>query len=489
VYPILSYKNKLTGKQESEVDVSYTESVLFDRVVLSDQVVLSAFCRFYILSNDSNPYKSIRGSFIYKLFLYCFVTLCVIYVHRFLPAKTLQVFPAQDVHAYVFGDINSQGKSMASWVDIDKRIWQCDIEDDGKSHICGFNIALSETPNGAGRDLSGYEKVNIEMDYQGHDKRLRFYTRSYVEGFSDKDDLGSAKFNNALLPTQFVNGKITIDFKEFFVAEWWISQYQVPREYMQPDFRNTLVFGIDLSHPSNPGKQIFQLKKLEFVGLWVSKEHWYFGILVFWMAVIFIGGGFKLWQLKRRYKAERARLNSLISQNSILETETNHYKQLSMLDQLTGLLNRHGLTHYIDKNFSTEQNQQVALIIIDIDFFKRINDRYGHSGGDIILQRIAHLLRDGIRATDYAARWGGEEFLIVMPETSLADAQAIAEHLRVQVEAAHFDDLPDAEITISLGVGAIDGVEPFHMLFRRVDVALYQAKAQGRNRVITAQEA
>jgi diguanylate cyclase (GGDEF)-like protein len=440
------------------------------------------------LSNDSNPYKSIRGSFIYKLFLYCFLTLCVIYAHRFLPAKVLQVFPAKDVHAYTYGDTNSQGKSMASWVDFENLIWQCDIEDDGKSHVCGFNIALSKTPNDKGMDLSGYDKVDLELDYQGSDKRLRFYTRSFVEGLSKENDLESAKFNNALLPTEFVNGKISIAFKEFFVAEWWISRYQAPREHMQPDFRNTLVFGIDLSYPTNPGKQIFHLKKLEFVGLWVSKEQWYFGILVFWIAVIFLGGGYKLWQLKRQSHAEKLRLDLLISQNSMLETETNHYKQLSMLDQLTGLLNRHGLTHYIDKNFSTEQHQQVALIIIDIDYFKKINDKYGHSGGDVILQRIAHLLRDNIRVTDYAARWGGEEFLIVMPATSLADAQAIAEQLRMQVESARFEDLPDLQATISLGVGAIDGIEPFHMLFRRVDVALYQAKAQGRNRVITAED-
>lgn len=442
-----------------------------------------------MLPSDSSPYKSIRGSFIYKLFLYCFLTLCVIYAHRFLPAKVLKVFPAQEVHAYVYGDTNSQGKSMASWVDIERRIWQCDIENDGKSHVCGFNIALADIASDKGMDLSGYEKVNIELDYQGNDRRLRFYTRSFVEGFSKKNDIESAKFNNALIPTQFVNGKISIDFKEFFVAEWWIAQYQVPRGHMQPDFRNTLAFGIDLSYPTNPGKQVFQLKKLEFVGLWISKELWYFGILVFWIIAIFITGGYNLWLLKRQSHAEKLRLDSLISQNSILKTETNHYKQLSMLDQLTGLLNRNGLTHYIDKKFSAEQRQQVALIIIDIDFFKKINDRYGHAGGDIILQRIAHLLRDNIRSNDYVARWGGEEFLIVMPVTSLVDAQAIAEQLRVQVASARFDDLPDLQLSISLGVGAIDGIEPFHMLFRRVDIALYQAKAKGRNRVITAEDA
>jgi diguanylate cyclase (GGDEF)-like protein len=171
----------------------------------------------------------------------------------------------------------------------------------------------------------------------------------------------------------------------------------------------------------------------------------------------------------------------------MLENESNHYKQLSMLDQLTGLLNRHGLSYYIDKNFSAERSQKVALVIIDIDYFKKINDKYGHGGGDIILKNVAHVLRDNVRATDCVARWGGEEFLIIMPDTELSAALDIAEQLRVQVEEKHFEEMPDLRATISLGVGAIDGAEPFHMLFRRVDVALYQAKAQGRNRIVSAE--
>jgi diguanylate cyclase (GGDEF)-like protein len=412
------------------------------------------------------------------------------YAHRFMPSKVFQLVPTNNAHpAYIYGDMNSSGQSMVSWLDFEHLVWQCNIENDGQSHTCGANVALGKDTLGKGVNVSGYDHINVELDYSGGDKRLRFYTRNYIDGVSNERDSQTAQFTNALIPTQFLKGNLSINFSEFFVAEWWINTYQVPRDAMRSNFNNTVVFGIDLNYPSSPGIHTFHLKKLEFVGLWVSKEQWYLGILVFWMIAIFMGGGYNLWQLKQQSKAERARLDALVSQNSILENETNHYKQLSMLDQLTGLLNRHGLTHYIDKNFGAEKNQQVALIIIDIDFFKKINDRYGHSCGDIVLQKIAHLLRDNIGASDYAARWGGEEFLIVMPFTSLLNAHAIAEELRVQVENARFDELPDLRVTISLGVGAIDGVEAFHMMFRRVDVALYQAKAQGRNRVITAESA
>lgn len=409
------------------------------------------------------------------------------YAHRFLPAKTLDVAPSKDIPAYLYGDNNSAGESMIYWLDQKNLIWQCNLENDGKSHNCGLSLILNEKSKYVA--LSSYEKLNIELEYKGADKRLRFYMRNYVEGVSNGEDSKTDQFTNALIPTQFINEPFSIDLSEFFVAEWWINEYQVPRNAMRSNFDKTASIGVDLNYPSSPGLHTFHLKKLELVGLWISRERWYLSILVFWMLVVFVNGAYNLWQLKKQYNAEHLRLDSLISQNSILENETNHYKQLSMLDQLTGLLNRYGATHYIDKNFSETKHQQVALVIIDIDYFKRINDSYGHSGGDLILQKIARILRDNIRATDYAARWGGEEFLIIMPATDLIDAREIAEELRAQVEHARFEDLPDLNVTISLGVGAIDDVEPFHMLFRRVDVALYQAKAQGRNRVIVAEAA
>jgi diguanylate cyclase (GGDEF)-like protein len=192
--------------------------------------------------------------------------------------------------------------------------------------------------------------------------------------------------------------------------------------------------------------------------------------------------------LKLQHRAERQRLEALISKNTVLETETNHYRQLSMLDQLTGVLNRHGLSEYIQKRFPDEQLKAVALVIIDVDFFKKINDNYGHDGGDKVLARVADTIRENIRTSDTVARWGGEEFVVILPDTRLEEAHVVAEKLRSLVANTSFEFMPDLQTTISLGVGAIVGLEPFHMLFRRVDVALYQAKAQGRNRVVVAQE-
>lgn len=429
---------------------------------------------------------NIRNSFFYKLFLCCLVTLAVMYAHRFLPPKVMDIAPSAEVKPYIYGDTNSAGNSMVAWRDFDGLAWQCDIENDGKQHSCGFNVDLGAGINSKGIDLSGYDRVNLELEYSGGDKRLRFYIRNYVEGFSKVDDVSTSKYLNTLIPAKFLSEPLTIQFAEFSVAEWWISDYQVPREFMHPDFHNSIAFGIDLAYPTSPGIHQLKLKKLQFVGLWISAERWYLGILVFWMAVIFLGGAYNFWQLKRQSRAERLRLEALINQNSALEYETNHYKQLSMLDQLTGMLNRHGLSEYLQKNYQVDGQQEASLIIIDIDYFKKINDAYGHDGGDTVLHKVAEIIRQNIRNKDTAARWGGEEFVIVLPGTTAEEARVVAEELRSLVAVWVFEALPTLQVTISAGVGAINGAEPFHMLFRRVDVALYQAKAQGRNRVIMA---
>ncbi|RYZ86724.1 MAG: hypothetical protein EOO68_28545, partial [Moraxellaceae bacterium] len=248
-----------------------------------------------------------------------------------MPPKVFQLVPAKDAHASLFGDTNSSGKSMVSWIDFENMIWQCNIEDDGQSHSCGANVALGNDSIGKGVDVSGYDHINVELDYSGNDKRLRFFARNYIDGVSNENDLETAQFVNALIPIQYFNGTLKIDFSEFFVAEWWINRYQVPRKAMRSNFKNTIIFGVDLNYPTSPGLHTLHLKKLEFVGFWVSKERWYLSILIFWIAVIFINGAYNLWQLKRQYDAEHKRLDSLISQNSMLENETNHYKQLSML--------------------------------------------------------------------------------------------------------------------------------------------------------------
>jgi diguanylate cyclase (GGDEF)-like protein len=169
----------------------------------------------------------------------------------------------------------------------------------------------------------------------------------------------------------------------------------------------------------------------------------------------------------------------------------NKLYQQATCDPLTGLMNRHYLQHELSKfiALSARYNRTFSVIMLDIDFFKRVNDAYGHAVGDNVLKEVAHILLNNVRDQDIAARFGGEEFIILLPETSLNDAVVVAERIRMAVEGFNFEPLGCQQhgITISIGIGEFPTTgSTTEALLNRADAALYEAKTSGRNRVCMA---
>lgn len=150
-------------------------------------------------------------------------------------------------------------------------------------------------------------------------------------------------------------------------------------------------------------------------------------------------------------------------------------------DQLTGLYNRHKIESFMAQEVSrcARYGSSFSLIIFDLDHFKSINDRFGHNEGDAVLTDVSFLVNDGIRESEIAGRWGGEEFLIILPETQLEGAVPVAERLRMSVESYRFS-IPET-VTISVGVATLRPGDTPHELIQRADAALYSAKESGRN--------
>ena len=165
-------------------------------------------------------------------------------------------------------------------------------------------------------------------------------------------------------------------------------------------------------------------------------------------------------------------------------------EQLAQTDALTGLLNRRALTERITAEMerALRYDSSMALLMIDLDHFKRVNDTYGHLVGDDVLRDVAKLLTETIRTSDMVARYGGEEFLMLLPETDDAGAELFAERIRVAIESHDFgarSNKPGLSLTTSVGVATFPAarIESVEDLFARADAALYRAKADGRNRV------
>lgn len=150
-------------------------------------------------------------------------------------------------------------------------------------------------------------------------------------------------------------------------------------------------------------------------------------------------------------------------------------------DQLTGLYNRHKIESFMDQEVArcTRYGSTFSLIIFDLDHFKSINDRFGHNEGDAVLSGVSSLVIGGLRESEIAGRWGGEEFLIILPETSLELAVPVADRLRGSIESHRFS-IPEP-VTVSVGVAAFRPGDTPHELIQRADAALYNAKESGRN--------
>ena len=157
--------------------------------------------------------------------------------------------------------------------------------------------------------------------------------------------------------------------------------------------------------------------------------------------------------------------------------------RLCMVDQLTGLENRRAFDRVLNEEASrTERSHSpLSLALIDIDNFKAFNDQFGGAAGDMALQQLAMLLGTQARTYDHVARFGGEEFAIVLPDTSVQAAQVVTERVRVAVESFRWDRTP---LTVSIGFATMSNVADGQTILERADRALYQAKHQGRNRVV-----
>ncbi|PIR01392.1 MAG: hypothetical protein COV66_01115 [Nitrospinae bacterium CG11_big_fil_rev_8_21_14_0_20_45_15] len=163
----------------------------------------------------------------------------------------------------------------------------------------------------------------------------------------------------------------------------------------------------------------------------------------------------------------------------------------SRTDPLTSLLNRRGLEQEMvfEKNRMDRSGNPFSLVLCDIDFFKKINDTYGHDAGDYILSEFAQIIESHSRKQDIVCRWGGEEFLLLLPETDLQGASALAEKIRAQIEKSIFTyNNQEISITLSSGVACMAKDQTIDDCIKNADLRLYLAKSRGRNKVVASED-
>ncbi len=223
----------------------------------------------------------------------------------------------------------------------------------------------------------------------------------------------------------------------------------------------------------------FILGYLSYAGIFWNRPADWPNLIV---PIIFFFGAWFVW------------LVSTLSWQTVIDVRrVSRLEQESITDALTGLYNRRYLDRRLDEEFARAQRYALplAVLLLDIDHFKRVNDSYGHQTGDQVLSDLGKLALSTARNTDIAARYGGEEFLVIAPNTPAASAEVLAERLR-KIVASHTLSVAGGasqpvalEVTVSVGVADLGrGINSPQELVRRADEALYRAKQAGRNRVV-----
>jgi diguanylate cyclase (GGDEF)-like protein len=175
---------------------------------------------------------------------------------------------------------------------------------------------------------------------------------------------------------------------------------------------------------------------------------------------------------------------------TVAEAES-RLNSIASTDALTGLLNRRRMSDYLrrESDHARDSNGKLALVLLDIDHFKAINDQHGHSRGDQVIAQLGSILRATLRREDIVARWGGEEFLALLPGTAADAALETAERIRSAVLSQIVRDPVDTTpVTVTIGIAMWRNDESFDRTIDRADGALYRGKQSGRNRVVVADE-
>lgn len=202
---------------------------------------------------------------------------------------------------------------------------------------------------------------------------------------------------------------------------------------------------------------------------------------------------------RRRWEDTIQRTNQRLAQtNHELEVSRKLLEQLAFRDELTGLYNRRELDRMLADEIarSARSGHPLTLLLLDVDHFKRVNDQLGHLAGDAVLERFGRVLVDSLRQVDRAARFGGEEFAVLLPDTTATAAVIVAERIRGRIASTSIAVRSTkgvetgVAVTVSIGIAGLDpGIDQPRDLIERADGALYQAKARGRNCSVTSRSA
>ncbi|WP_371378722.1 GGDEF domain-containing protein [Thalassotalea aquiviva] len=408
------------------------------------------------------------------------VSISLIFWQNFGMNKSLQIFPAQDVKIVNWNDSINDGNSTGKTNIRDSKVeLQCELKRSQNTFaFCGYLMPLQ--PSGKGMDLTRYDSLDVELSMTSSSKDTIIL---YL--LNEEFDTNGNKFKRSNARTIYPgsNTKLySLDLNSFSVPSWWLfSNGERADGNSEAKLNNVTHVQISSGDNTSEREEIIEVSSVSLKGKWISKEQLYLSLILLWCFIIIINFFISTLKLRKKLNVSTQKANELNQINRILKIEKDKFETLAKVDPLTGAYNRAGVRDILDRILHQQDSDiPCSLIMLDIDYFKRVNDTLGHDAGDDILINLVKLIQSHTRESDHLVRWGGEEFALICENTSEQIAINIANKLcSIIAQHKHFI----APITCSFGVSKLTSMN-IEDCFKEADVALYNAKGQGRNRVV-----
>ncbi|MFA0439156.1 hypothetical protein BCU70_06670 [Vibrio sp. 10N.286.49.C2] len=425
----------------------------------------------------------------YKFLLTMVVfTLIIIESYRLWGAEK-QLILSPYTFDYVATNDKQDGGSSTSSIDINSQsaVLTCElIQGSYEWPYCGLSVHFSSDST-KGWDLSSYHTLEFEIAYAApkpsEAPTVRIYLRNFNPAYSSISDEYTHKYNGITVTLSGENETLEIPLDNFQVMSWWLTDNHIPIEYSALELTNVNKFEVATGSDAALGKHQITVKSIRLKGRYIEGETLFLSLLAFWMVCTTIIVLIEFRNNKRQADKALAREAYLARLNEKLRNENIKFSQLAHKDPLTGIRNRHAVREWLVSQSQQlkDSNDVFCVLFADIDFFKSVNDQYGHATGDDILREFSLVLSSLIQPQDKLVRWGGEEFVIFCPDTTIKEAVSRAEKMRSSVTKhlwIHGDP-----ITCSIGVADVKNGD-ISAAIVAADDALYQAKMKGRNRVV-----
>lgn len=374
----------------------------------------------------------------------------------------------------VLDDRASQGASVASYVRTNQGIeFSCQIT---KSHLdqpyCELIIDvqnLSQKAPFTGLNLSNYDQIGLWIQHNHPTQPgTRIELRNFNSSYSVADKVKSLKHNTLQYLEAYVANPVWLKMNDFSIPQWWNNRYNLSLNHGGTDFSNIYTIAIAPSSLVQEGSYKLSIERIELKGKYIGTTTLISMLIAVWCLAI----GY---MFHKAISPKQGKVETLTQPKATLAFG-------AMSDPHSGALNRIGLRKCFDQLPPTDL-QHLSLIFLNIDFFENISSKYGPQVADEILHQFVSNINDTCRSSDTVVRWSTEEFLLVCPDTKLAQAVDVADKIRNCIQEAKWPN--NIELTCSSGVAQMYD-EDLNDLIARANKALYSVKNTGSNRTAAA---